>query len=355
MSAHTRFKPETLERFATDLLVRLNLPDADAALTARALAQADLDGVETHGLGRLPNYVARLQKGLVNPQPHMTFVRQVGATALLDADNGMGQVAAARAMEAAIRLAEQFGTGWVAVCNSNHFGTASFYCDMAVAAGMIGFALSNTPPGMAPYGGREALLGTNPIGIGIPAGEATPISVDMATSAGARGQVLKAGREGKPIPPGWAIDRTGAPTTDPNAALVGALLPMGGAKGYGLALAVEALCGVLAGAAVGREIPSFFDDWERPSNVGHLLGAINVAAFADLAEFGRRIDQLIDEIRRVPPAVGHEAVLIPGERRARSAAQRRSSGVPLAAAAVEQLASIAHALGLSPLEADAPE
>jgi len=354
MSEPMRFRPQTLERFATDLLVQLGLPEEDAALTAKALVQADLDGVETHGLGRLPNYVARLQKGLVNPKPHMTFVRQLGATALLDADNGMGQVAAARAMGEAIRLAKQFGTGWVAVRNSNHFGTTSFYCDMAVAANMIGFALSNTPPGMAPYGGREALLGTNPIGIGIPAGKATPISVDMATSAAARGHVLKAKREGKSIPLGWAIDRDGAPTTDPNAALGGALLPMAGAKGYGLALAVEALCGVLAGAGVGREIPSFFDDWERPSNVGHLLGAINIATLADPAEFARRTDQLIHQIKDVPPAAGHDAVLIPGERRARSAVQRRSAGVPLTAAVVQQLASIAHELGLPPLEADAP-
>ncbi len=352
MSEPVRFRSETLERFATDLLMRLGLPQADAVLTAWALVQADLEGVETHGLGRLPNYVARLQKGLVNPTPQMKIVRQIGATALLDSDNGMGQVAAARAMGEAIRLAEQFRTGWVAVRNSNHFGAASFYCSMAVEVGMIGFAFSNTPPGMAPYGGREAFLGTNPIGIGIPTGTATPISIDMATSAVARGQILKAKRNGTPIPLGWALDCDGAPTTDPAAALHGALLPMAGAKGYGLALAVEVLCGVLTGAGVGPEIPSFFDNWEQPSNVGHLIGALNIAAFVDLAAFCRRADQLIHDLRQVPPAVGHEAVLIPGERRAKLAKRRRSAGVPLAPTAIQQLSRIAAELGLPPLTAD---
>lgn len=354
MSQSTHFRPETLERFVVVLMTKLGLPNNDARTVASALVQADLGGVPTHGLGRLPNYIARLQKGLVNPRPAIRFVREFGATALLDADNAMGQVAAAHAMRSAIRMAEEFGIGLVAVRGSNHFGAASFYCDMAVAAGMVGLALSNTPPGMAPHGGRAAFLGTNPIGIGIPTDSAPPISIDMATSTAARGHVLKAQREGRSIPLGWAVDAAGEPTSDPDAALAGALLPLGGAKGYGLALAVEVLCGVLAGAAVGPEMPSFFDDWEQPSNVGHVLGAINVGAFAEPRAFRQRTDQLIHDIKQVPPAAGFEAVLVPGERRARTAAQRRSQGVELASATIAQLNRLAEELGLPLLAADAP-
>lgn len=347
MSEPQRYAAADLERLAAGLLGALGLPQADAALTARVLVAADLEGVETHGLGRLPNYVARLRKGLVNPTPQMQFVRRKGATALLDADNGMGQLAAARAMEEAIRLARELGTGWVAVRGSTHFGAASSYCRMATDAGMVGMIFSNTPPGMAPHGGREPFLGTNPLGIGVPAGDGPPVILDMATSAVARGQILKANREGRPIPPGAAIDAEGAPTTDAAAALKGALLPMAGAKGYGLALVVELLTGVLAGAAVAREIPSFFDDWEHPSNVGHLVGALDVAAFAEPAAFGARAQGLVEDLRQVPPAQGHTAVRVPGEQRARITAERLAAGVPLAPATVKQLQELAAELGVT--------
>ncbi|MCW5852413.1 MAG: Ldh family oxidoreductase [Anaerolineae bacterium] len=347
MSQVTRYPVEALEEFATRLLTRLDLPEEDAGITARALVQSDLEGVETHGLGRLPNYVARLRHGLVNPRPQMRLVRQAGATALLDADNGMGQVAAYRAMQEAIRLAETLGTGWVAVVHSNHFGAASFYVQQAVAAGMIGFALSNTPPGMAPHGGRQAALGTNPIGIGVPMGQRQPLIVDLATSAAARGHVIKAAREGKAIPPDWAMDAEGAPTTDPHAALKGALLPLGGGKGYALALAVEALCGVLTGAHMATQMPSFFDNWDTPSNVGHMLGAFNIRAFMDEpAEFAQRAEWLADEVRATPAAQGHAGVRLPGERRAHLAAERRAHGLPLSPATVQHLNALASELGV---------
>lgn len=349
MSEPVRYAASELERLAAELLERLGLPADDAALTARILVAADLEGVETHGLGRLPNYVARLRKGLVNPTPAMRFVRRKGATALLDADNGMGQLATARAMEEAIRLAGEHGTGWVAVRGSNHFGAASYYVRMAAEAGMIGLVFSNTPPGMAPHGGREPFLGTNPIGVGVPAGEGPPVILDMATSAVARGQILKAQRNGEPIPPGAAIDATGAPTTDATAALKGALLPMAGAKGYGLALVIELLTGVLAGANVARELPSFFDNWEQPSNVGHLVGAIDVGAFAAPETFGERAGRLVSDLHKVPPAVGHTAVRVPGEQRAGLTAQRLAEGVPLAQATVAQLNILADELGAEPL------
>jgi LDH2 family malate/lactate/ureidoglycolate dehydrogenase len=347
MSEALRFRVETLERFVTDLLMGLELPETDAALVAQALVRANLEGVETHGLGRLPNYVARLRKGLVNPKPQMRLVHQNGATALLDADNGMGQVAAATAMREAIRLAETLGASWVGVRHSNHFGAASFYCNMAVEAGMIGLVFSNSPPGMVPYGGRQAYLGTNPIGIGIPSGAANPIGIDMATSAVARGHIIMASRNGQSIPLGWALDMNGVPTENPDEALRGALLPMAGAKGYALALAVETLCSALTGASLSPEIPSYFDNWEQPSNTGHMVGAINIAAFLPPEVFGERVDQLIAGLKQTPNAAGHEAVLIPGERRVREAEQRTTQGVPLAAPIVEQLNTIAAELGVA--------
>lgn len=346
MSGGGPFPAGELERFAAGVLAALRLPAADAATVARALVAADLEGIGTHGLGRLPNYVARLRKGLVNPTPHLHFVERMGSTALLDADNAMGQVAATAAMAEAIRLAGGGGIGWVGVRGSNHFGAASFYTALAAEAGMIGIALSNSPSGMAPWGGREAFLGTNPISIGVPAGTSPPVAIDLATSATARGAVIKAAAEGTPLAPGLALDAAGEPTEDAAAALQGALLPLGGPKGYALALAVEVLCGPLVGGAISPEIPSYFDDWETPSNVGHTLAALNPAAFGAPERFRARVDQLVEGIKGVPPAAGSDGPRLPGERRAREVARRRAAGVPLAPAAVEQLRRIGDELGV---------
>jgi LDH2 family malate/lactate/ureidoglycolate dehydrogenase len=338
-----RFAARALEEFAAAVLAALGLPAADALVTAQAIVRADLEGVETHGLRRLPNYVARLQRGLINPRPQMTFARRRGGTAVLDADNGPGQVAAARAMVEAIRLAGEYGTGWVAVRQSNHFGAAAYYANLAAEVGMIGVALSNSPPGVAPWGGRQAFLGTNPIGVGMPGG----LGLDLATSGVARGQVLKAARTGTRLPPDVAIDADGLPTDDPLAALQGALLPVGGAKGFALALAVEAFCGVLAGANLSPEIPSYFDDWEHPSGTGHFIGALDVAAFAEPADFLGGVERLVAGLKAVPPAAGHDGVRVPGERRARRRQERAEHGVPLAPATVAALVGLARDLGVA--------
>lgn len=346
MTPTTSFSPDQLTALAENLLDKLGVPGEDAALIARAVLQADLEGVETHGFARLPNYLQRIERGIVNPSPTMHVVRKQGATAVIDANNGMGQVAAAWAMGEAIRMARTHGTGWVGVRNSGHFGVASFYCGLAVEAGMIGVALSNSPPAMAPAGGRTALLGTNPIGVGVPAGERPPILIDLATSHVARGHVLKAAREGRSIPDDWALDAAGQPTTDPAAALKGVLLPMAGAKGYALALAVELLCGALTGAAISPEIPSFFDNFSEPSNVGHMLGAIDVAAFLEPAAFYARVAALTDLLKASPPAADSLGVRIPGERRAAAIARRRREGLSYAPATIQQLRELAERLGV---------
>ncbi|MBX0327735.1 Ldh family oxidoreductase [Oscillochloris sp. ZM17-4] len=348
MTDGMRFAADELARLATDLLAALGVPADDAATAAAAVVQADLDGVDTHGMGRLPNYLLRLRRGIMNPAPQMAFVRRMGATAVLDADNGMGQVAAARAMREAVRLAGELGIGLVTVRGSGHFGATSYYTGIAIDAGMIGLALSNSPPAMAPHGGRAAFLGTNPIGVGVPVAGGDPIILDMATSAIARGQILKANRNGAPIPPGVAVDEAGATTTDAAAALRGALLPMAGAKGFGLALAVEVLCALLAGAAASPEIPSYFDNFERPSTIGHVMAAINIAAFVEPDAFAARAAGLIDGLHQVPPAIGSAGVRIPGERRSALRRQLLAGGVPLAPAAVAQLTQLAEELGVAP-------
>ncbi len=342
-------EPAALIVFAAGILRAAGLPEADAALVARALVQADLEGVGTHGLGRLPNYVARLRGGLVNPRPRIAIVREQGATCLLDGDNGMGQVVATRAMAEAIRRAREHGIGCVGVRRSNHLGAAAFYCQMAVAEGMIGLACSNSPPGMAPWGGRRPFLGTNPLAFGFPAGRRAPVIVDFATSVASRGQVLEAARAARTIPPGWAIDAEGRPTEDPQAALAGALLPMGGPKGYALAVAVEVLSAVLTGAGVGPGVASFFDNWAEPSNVGHLLAAIDIAAFADPAVFAARMEALVGGLKAVPPAAGSPGVQVPGERRAARAAEAAARGLHLPPVLLAELGALAAELGAPPL------
>lgn len=342
-------EPARLIAFAAGILEALGLPEADARLVARALVQADLEGVGTHGLGRMPNYIQRLRKGLINPRPRIAVVRERGAVCLLDGDNGMGQVVAARAMAEAVRRARAHGIGWAGVRRSNHLGAAAFYCQMAVAEGMIGVACSNSPPGMAPWGGRRPFLGTNPLAFGFPAGRRPPLVIDFATSVASRGQVLKAARAGETIPPGWAVDAEGQPTEDPQAALGGALLPMGGPKGYALALAVEVLSAVLTGAGVGPEVASFFDNWTEPSNVGHALAAIDVGAFTDPGAFAIRMEALFDALKAVPPAAGTPGVLVPGERRAARAAAAAARGLHLPAALLAQLEALAAELGAPPL------
>jgi len=345
-----KIAPQIAKTFAASLLKRLGLPESEAHIVATALIQADLEGVPTHGIGRLPNYVDRLQRGLINPTPTMKVIRERGATMLLDGDNGMGQATASCAMTAAIARAKEQGIGWVGVTQSNHFGAASFYCQMAVEQGMIGLAFSNSPPGVVPWGGKSPFLGTNPVAFGFPAGSRPPVLIDFATSVAARGQIIKAAKDNEVIPATWALDADGNPTVNPQAALQGALLPMGGPKGYALGLAVEILVGVLTGAAVGPQVPSYFDNWTEKSNVGHALVAIDISAFMDPEYFADRMEGLIMEIKGVPPATGSTGVLVPGERRSAASAQAADEGIQIAAPVLKQLQDLAQALGLPAID-----
>jgi len=341
-----RFAARRLVEFATDLLAGLGVPTADARLAARALIDAELEDQPSHGLARLPFMVRKLRHGAIALRPEMTVVASRGAVALLDAGNGLGAVAGNRAMEISIERAREHGIGACAVRNSNHIGAASFYVELGAAAGMVGLAFTNTPPALAPPGGLKPYLGTNPIAAAFPT-TGNPVVVDMATSQVARGRVLTAGRKGESIPLGWALDAAGRPTTDPKAALEGSMAPLGGAKGFALALVVEALTGVLAGAGVGPEIGGTYIDADRPSRVGHLLIAIDPSAFAP--GFAERMTSLVGAIRAVEPIDPAVPVRVPGDRRHALRAERTRDGLGVPDDLVEELNGLASEGGVGTL------
>lgn len=323
----SRLDAEQLTGLAVDALRRQDVPEDDARIVAAALVEADLGGQASHGLMRLPFLLRRLQAGLINPHPRMRVHGSRPAAALLDADNGLGPVAGTRAVDLAVERAREFGLAVVAVRHSNHLGAMNFYLRRITAGGLAGLAFSNTPPAMAPPGASTALLGTNPIAAGFPA-PGGDLVVDLATSQVARGQILKARQAGRPIPEGWAMDSTGHPTTDPESAIAGSLAPLGGSKGFALALVVEVLTGVLAGAAVGPGVTGTFSPSDQESDVGHSFWALDVDAFGP--GFGERLERLVTSLR---DAGGR----VPGERGRQERERHRHEGVELPDALVREL------------------
>ena len=343
-TASYRYRAEELLAFGCDVLEHLNVPPEDAHEVITSLLEADLQGIGSHGLVRLPVYARRLRAGVVEPRPDVRVERPAAAVALVDGGNGLGAVVGARAMAAAIDLAREAGLGLVGVRRSNHFGTAAHFVRKAVAADLIGTATTNAPPNMAPFGGRTRFLGTNPIAIGIPAGEEAPLIVDMSTSVVARGKVIVAAQQGAPIPEGWAIDADGRPTTDPERALRGAVLPFGGPKGSALSFVVDLLAGVWTGAAFAVHLNTL-EDLTRQQNVGHVMTAMRADLFLSREAFRARMDEALRLLRNSPPAPGVERVLIPGELEATTEADNRARGVPLPPATAESLVALGQQTG----------
>ncbi|MGB0584222.1 MAG: Ldh family oxidoreductase, partial [Candidatus Puniceispirillaceae bacterium] len=242
-------------RFATMIMTGQGVSNEDAAIIAECLVEADLRGVQTHGLSRLPVYVERVQRGMVKAVPNMKFENPVAACGSLDGDNGFGFLVGRRAMQEAITMADSCGVGVVAARNSNHFGMAATYLLQAVKAGYFAFVFTNASKAMPPWGGREGLLGTSPFGAAAPAGKLPPFVLDMSPAVAARGKIRLAEKRGEPIPEGYALDENGQVTTDATAALRGVVLPMGGYKGSGLSVLMEILAGVFSGANFGGDVP----------------------------------------------------------------------------------------------------
>ncbi|MGE5586707.1 MAG: Ldh family oxidoreductase [Clostridia bacterium] len=338
--------PARLKVFATRCLTRAGMQEAHAEVVADSLVFADLRKVSSHGIARLQIYIKRLQLGLVSPAPQIRIVAERGNVAIIDGGNGPGQVIAKAAMEQAMSIAGQRGIGACGVRNSNHCGALAYYSMMAIERDMIGIAMTNANPTMAPWGGSTAMLGTNPISMAVPAGEELPVVMDMATSAAARGKVILAAKEGKEIPLGWGINGQGEPTTDPREALKGALVPLGGAKGYALALMVDVLSGVLTGAHCGSHVGALYDNLVEPQGAGHFMCAVNISDFMEPAAFKARMDQVIRELKMAKPARGVDRVYLPGEPEFMAERERRQSGIPLDRAVFEELRATGASVGV---------
>ncbi|MHB8772876.1 MAG: Ldh family oxidoreductase [Syntrophales bacterium] len=347
MSAGPRVtaRHDQLETFCTRVLEKLGVPRGEAEITAKSLVVANLRGVDTHGVLRLPLYAARLKSGSMAASVNLTTEKETLATALLDGHDGIGQVISYRAMEVAIRKARAAGVSYVAVKNSNHFGAAAFYPMMALEHDMIGVAFTNASPRLAPTGGVERLFGNNPWSIAVPAGQRPPVVLDMANSVVAAGKIRILKKEGKPVPAGWALNRDGEPTTDADEALTGILLAIGGYKGYGITLMVDLLTGVLADSNYGPRVKGLDQDAE-PAGTAHSFMAIQLAAFTDVAAFNARMEAYVDEIKASQKARGAEVIYVPGEPEHLRVRERMATGIPLQAKVAEELRAVGKELGV---------
>ncbi len=346
-----------LQEFISQILGALGMPPHIVEPTARLMVGTDLRGVDSHGIGMLPRYLEWTRGGFIDLAAEPKTVRDDLATALLDAQKGLGYYPSSLAMELAIAKARTYGVGIVAVRNSNHFGAAANYSMLALAHEMIGLATTNSPYiAMVPTFGRAPMLSTNPLSIAAPAGTEPPFVLDMATTTVAIGKLTIASRWGKPIPEGWAMDPTGKPTTDPRLALTHRLLsPLGGSrqlgghKGYGLGVMVDILSGVLGGAVYGNLF--FRSDMQREKlhDVGHCFAAIDPSRFRPIEEFKADMDDMLRALKASPRAEGEERIYTAGEPEAECERRRRLEGIPLAPALVKQVNEIARSLGVPPL------
>ncbi len=334
-------KGEELIEFVTNLAEKSGVGHDDAAVLADSLVDANLRGIDTHGVSRLPIYLKRISLGLINPKAKMTFTRKLPAVGILDANNGLGQVAGVRAMQEAMTLAKECGVGMVGVENSQHFGAAGYYCSIACREEMIGLAFTNAEPALPPWGSYEAIFGTNPIAMGIPTGKDIPIIIDMSSSIVARGKIVAAARNGNSIPQDWALDPDGNPTTDAQKALDGSVLTMAGPKGYALALMVDILSGVLSGGGFGNGVNSMYKDMSHPANVGHMLMAVNIEGFTPKSVFFDRVQSLIEDIKSSRKRPGTGEINFPGERKNHVKEERSKTGIPLDESVLRELRSLA--------------
>ena len=342
---------EDLRDFIRGALERVGLPEEDAGKVAHLMARADLQGSDGHGVIRLPQYVKRIRAGGINTRPHFTLAHERAASAVVDGDNAMGHLVVSHAVELAIAKAREAGVAWVGTRRSNHAGPASLYASMPIEHGMIGvyFAVGNANH-LPPWGGAEMLLSTNPIAIGVPAGDEPPVVLDMATTVAAYGKVKAKAKRGEMMPEGWMIDREGRPLLDPNRSDEGFLLPIGGHKGYGLALMVGILAGTLQGAAMGRDVIDFNKDHTTPTNTGQAILVIDLAAFGGVSPFAAAIDTLVRDIRGSEKLPGTERIWLPGEQSHARRQQYQHNGIPIAEGVMRELTVLSEELGLAPLE-----
>ncbi|WP_409076586.1 Ldh family oxidoreductase (plasmid) [Pantoea sp. C3] len=339
-----------LTAFCTQILENIGVPSDDARIVVKNLVEADLRGVYSHGVVRFPIYVKRILDGGTNPKASMKILRETRTTAVVDGDNGLGHLVGVQAMQLAIEKAAEGDCVFVAVKNSNHFGAAAYYTEMAARHNMIGFSFTiGAINHMTPWGGAEAMLGNNPFSVAFPTREDFSIVLDMACSIAARGKIIVAAKEGKPIPEDWATGPDGLPTTDAVEALKGFVTPLGGPKGYALTLTVGLLSTLLSGAFFGSDVGDLYEKTSTAQNSGHLFGVLPVASFDDLDSYLDRMDKAISDMRNAKKATDVERIYLPGEREYLSLLKHRQQGIPLGQSLYRELAELgqAHALRLS--------
>lgn len=334
-----RYRAQDLQKYCTNIFNSLGFLQKNAEIAADSLIRAELEGAGSHGISRLVIYCKRIQEGRIEARPDI-HTERLGSILKVDGRNGLGQVVSNCALDQAIPLARENGIAGVFIRNSNHFGTAAYYCQKACQTGMALIALTNSPPGIAPWGGKKPYFGTNPIAFGFPVKENPPVLIDMSSSIVARGKVILADKVGEKIPLGWAIDEDGMETTDPGEALRGAILPLGGAKGYALAMAVEILTGVMTEAAFGPHVNNLYKDQDPPANVGHCFILLDLEKWMSMEDYYCRIEGFLQEVKNVPLAKGAEEILYPGERRYRTYLKNRQQGISLSAEVQRELVQL---------------
>jgi len=351
MAQYFTLPAEYLRDFVRKVFMHFGVPVEDAAIASDVLSKADVRGIDSHGVARLRTYVDMFTIGRINPKPNIRIVREKKSVATVDGDSGLGLVVGPRANEIAMEKAAVYGSGWVSVCNTNHYGIASYYSLKALERDMIGWSMTNTSKIVVPLWGAERRLGTNPIAIAFPGHKNPPIVIDLATSVVAFGKIEMAGRAGVQLPEGWIIDAQGNASTDAADVYSGGLLPlgstreMGAHKGYCLSAMVDILSAVLSGANWGPFVPPFALFEETPSEsvgkgIGHFFVAMDIDGFEDVDVFKKRIDDWIEVFRNTKPAPGHQAVLIPGDPEHAAEKVRSKSGIPLIESVVDDLKEI---------------
>ena len=346
-----RISFDRLRDFMSSAMTRLGLPEGDAAIVGRLMAEAELQGSDGHGAIRLLPYARRIRAGGINLHPDIRVVQERAGMALLDGDNGMGHLVMHQAAQIAVEKARNCGVAWVGARLSNHAGPASLYARMPMAHDMIGmyFAVGNANH-LPAWGGLDMLLSTNPIAVAVPAGDEPAVVLDMATTVAAYGKVKAKAQRGEQMPVGWMIDRLGQPLTDPKRAEEGFLMPIGGYKGYGLALIVGLLAGTLNGAAMGSEVVDFNHDDTSITNTGQAILAIDLSAFGDVAQFKSRVDALIRELRASERMPDVDRIWVPGEQSHEKRVRNLRDGIPLPPGLVAQLDTFALDMGIPALQ-----
>ena len=343
--SETRVDVEELLKLVVTIFERCGMSQADAALLTDSLVYADLCGTHSHGVLRVPEYAEKLTTQGVNPTAKPQVVGQGPSFVIVDGRNSMGQIGAALAMREVIDKAAKTGIAAGAIRGSNHCGAMAYFARMALPHDMIGIATTNALPTMAPWGGAERLLGINPIAISIPAGEMSPIVYDAAFSGSSHGKIRIYEQKGMRLPEGWALDREGQPTTDPNAAINGLLAPIGGFKGAGLAMIMGILSSMLSGACYGTELGSI-EEGPTPGEDGHFVAAIHIPSFENIERFKSRVDAAIQQIHDCRLAPGFDRVYAPGELETIRRAEYREKGIPLNRVTLVDVRETAERLGL---------